>query len=333
LGGTVKQALLDRYGTPEEVVRCAEVPDPGKPGFDEVVFDVLAFPINPADLSMCRGTYGPPPSLPATPGAECIGRVVAVGAGVSSIRTGDLVINLERQNWTQKRRVREDSVVVVPPTIDPIQGSMLRINPATAQLLLTDVTALRRADWVIQNVANSAVGRHVIRLAHERGLRTINIVRRESVLDELRALGADLCLLDTPDVAHIVSSETSGALARLGLDAVSGGATARIATAVGEGGVVCNYGAMSRDDPVMSRLTLSARAQSLVGFNLGRSMARRSLAEVRALYADLGRRVAEGTMQTPIEKVFPIEEIQAALSYAQQAGRAGKVVVQPNGRP
>ena len=51
----MKQAVLERYGQPEEVVHCVEVPDVGQPGPGEVVFDVLAFPINPADISMCKG--------------------------------------------------------------------------------------------------------------------------------------------------------------------------------------------------------------------------------------------------------------------------------------
>src|SRR3989442_7296952 len=106
----MKQILLERYGQPEEVLRCADVPDVGAPGAGEVVFDVLAFPINPADLSMCRGTYRLRPPLPATPGAECVGRVTAVGPGVSHIAAGDLVINLQRENWAQRRRVKAADV-------------------------------------------------------------------------------------------------------------------------------------------------------------------------------------------------------------------------------
>src|SRR5262245_20336300 len=83
---TMKQVVIDRYGEPEDVARCADVPDVGSPGPGEVVFDVLAFPINPADVSFCRGTYRLKPTLPATPGAEAIGRVAAVGAGVSHVR-------------------------------------------------------------------------------------------------------------------------------------------------------------------------------------------------------------------------------------------------------
>jgi NADPH:quinone reductase-like Zn-dependent oxidoreductase len=327
----MKQVLIDRYGPPEEVARCADVPDVGPPSAGEVVFDVVAFPINPADVSFCRGTYRLRPPLPATPGAECLGRVAAVGEGVSHVKPGDLVINLARENWAQRRRVKADDVIPVPSTLDLRQGAMLRINPPTALLMLTDIVELQPGDWVIQNVANSAVGRLVIRLARARGVRTMNVVRRESLFAELQALGADACAVDGPDLADTVKAGTGGAPIRLGLDAVSGRATARLALCVAEGGVVCNYGSMSGEDPVMPRAALIAGGQTLVGFILGRALARRSLAEVRAIYAELGDQVLKGTLSAPVEKVYPIEEIKAALTRAQQGERHGKVLVTPNG--
>ncbi|HEU4370360.1 MAG TPA: zinc-dependent alcohol dehydrogenase family protein [Methylomirabilota bacterium] len=326
----MKQVLIDRYGPPEEVARCAEVPDVGAPGAGEVVFDVLAFPINPADISFCRGTYRLRPTLPATPGAECVGRVTAVGTGVSHVRPGDLVINLQRENWAQKRRVAADDVVVVPPRTDLRQAAMLRINPPTALLLLTDVVALKPGAWLIQNVANSAVGRLLISLARARGLRTMNVVRRDSLLAELKALGADGCVVDGPDLAGAVKAQTGSAPIRLGLDAVSGRATARLASCVTEGGVVCNYGSMSGEDPVMSRAALTSGGQTLVGFTLGRALATRSLGRIRALYADLGRQLLDGKLSAPVEQVYPIDDIKTALAHAQRGERGGKILVAPN---
>jgi mitochondrial enoyl-[acyl-carrier protein] reductase / trans-2-enoyl-CoA reductase len=328
----MKQAILERYGTPEDGVRCVDGPDVGSPGAGEVVFDVLAFPINPADISMCRGSYRLRPTLPATPGAECLGRVTAVGAGVTHVRLGDLVINLQRENWAQRRRVRGDDVIAIPAGIDVLQGAMLRINPPTALLLLTDVVALKPGDWIIQNVANSAVGRLVITLARARGIRTVNVVRRESLFAELTALGADVCVVDSPELAETVKARTGGGAIRLGLDAVSGRATARLSACVGEGGVVCNYGSMSSEDPVMARSALVGNGQSLVGFILGRGLATRSLAQIRAIYADLGEQVLKGVLTAPVEKVYPIEEIKAALAHAQRGERSGKILVLPNGR-
>ena len=327
----MKQVLIDRYGPPEEVARCAEVPDVGAPAAGEVVFDVLAFPINPADISLCKGTYRLKPTLPATPGAECIGRVTAVGAGVSHVKPGDLVINLQRENWAQKRRVKGGDVLPVPPRMDLRQAAMLRINPPTALLLLTQIVELKPGDWVIQNVANSAVGRLVIPLARARGLRTMNVVRRESLFSELRALGADGCAVDGPELAEQVKAQTGGAPIRLGLDAVSGRATARLSLCLGDRGVVCNYGSMSGEDPVMPRSALTNSGQALVGFTLGRGLARHSLDEVRTIYADLGQQVLDGKLFAPVEKVYPIEEIAAALAHAQRGERTGKILVAPNG--
>jgi NADPH:quinone reductase-like Zn-dependent oxidoreductase len=326
----MKQAVLEKYGQPEDVVRCVDAPDVGAPDAGEVVFDVLAFPINPADISMCKGSYRLRPALPATPGAECIGRVTAVGTGVAHVRPGDLVVTLQRENWAQKRRVKADDVIPVPAGIDLRQGAMLRINPPTALLLLSDVVTLRPGDWIIQNVANSAVGRLVIRLARRRGIRTMNVVRRESLFGELTALGADACAVDGPDLAETVKARTAGAPIRLGLDAVSGRATARLSSCVGEGGVVCNYGSMTGEDPVMSRAALIGNGQSLVGFILGRALATRSLAQVRAIYAELAEQIMNGTLSAPVEKIYPIDEIKAALAHAQRGERSGKILVAPN---
>ena len=49
--------------------------------------------------------------------------------------------------------------------------------------------------------------------------------------------------------------------------------------------------------------------------------------EIRAIYADLGRQVADGTLSAPVEKVYPIEEIKTALAHAQRGERSGKILV------
>jgi trans-2-enoyl-CoA reductase len=328
----MKQVVIDRYGAPEEVARCAEAPDVGAPAAGEVVFDVLAFPINPADISFCRGTYRLRPSLPATPGAECVGRLTAVGATVTHVKPGDLVINMQRENWAQQRRVKGEDVIAVPPRMDLRQAAMLRINPPTALLLLTDIVTLKSGDWIIQNVANSAVGRLVIGLARQRGIRTVNVVRRDALFAELKGLGADVCVVDDVEVSETVKRLTGGAAIRLGLDAVSGRATAQLSSCLADGGVVCNYGSMSGEDPTMPRGALTSGGQTLVGFILGRGLASRSTIEVHDLYADLGRQIVSGALPAaPVAKVYAIEEIKYALAHAQRGERGGKILVAPNG--
>lgn len=327
----MKQVQIASYGTPSDVAACVEVPDVGAPGAGEVVFDVLAFPINPADLWFCRGSYRLKPPLPATPGAECVGRVVAVGAGVTHVKPGDLVINLQRENWAQRRRVKGEDAIPLPAGIDLKQAAMVRINPPTAMLLLSDIVPVQADEWVIQNVANSAVGKLLIRQARARGLKTVNVVRREALFAELKALGADACVVDGPDLEAKVKAATGGAPIRLGVDAVAGEATGRIAECLADNGTVCTYGSMTGEDPIVHRSALIYRGVSLTGFMLGRGLAKRSAEQVRAIYADLAGQVMSGALSAPVEKVYPIEEIKAALARADQGERTGKILVAPNG--
>jgi NADPH:quinone reductase-like Zn-dependent oxidoreductase len=326
----MKKVEITDYGAPETVAHCIEAPDVGAPGSGEIVFDVLAFPINPADISFCRGNYRLHPPLPATPGAECVGRVAAVGAGVGDIRPGELVIHMQRENWVQRRRIPAADAIPLPTGLDLAQAAMLRINPATALLLLEDHAALKPGDWVIQDVANSAVGRHLIVLAKAKGARTVNVVRRDDVAAELKALGADIVLVDGPDLAQRARTATGGAPIRLGIDAVSGEACKRIAECVADGGVVVSYGSMSGADPVMSRAALS-RGVRLTAFTLGDGLAKRTTAQIRALYADLAVKLRDGVLKAPVEATYPIENIKQALAHAQRGGRSGKVLVLPNG--
>jgi len=326
----MKKVEITDYGTPEAVAHCIEAPDVGAPGPGEIVFDVLAFPINPADISFCRGNYRLHPPLPATPGAECVGRVVAVGAGVNDIRPGDLVASMQRENWVQRRRISAEDAIPLPSGLDIKQAAMLRINPATALLLLEDHVDLKPGDWVIQNVANSAVGRHLIVIAKAKGVRTLNVVRRDDVTSELTALGADVVLRDGPDLPQRAQQATGGAPIQLGIDAVSGDACKRIADCVANTGVVVTYGSMSGADPVISRAALG-RGVSLKSFMLGDGLAKRSREKVRTIYADLGAKLRDGVLKAPIDATYPIEEIKQALAHAQRGGRDGKVLVLPNG--
>jgi NADPH:quinone reductase-like Zn-dependent oxidoreductase len=328
----VKQVLIDRYGTPWEVARCAEVPDVGAPADDEVVFDVLAFPINPADMSFCRGSYRLKPPLPATPGAECVGRAAAVGASVKHVKPGDLVINLQRENWAEHRKVKGDDAIPLPAGIDLRQAAMVRINPPTALLMLTDFVELRPGDWVIQNVANSAVGRLVIVLAKQRGARTINVVRRSELAGELKKLGADIVLVDGDDLAQKVAQASSEARIMLGLEAIGGAATGRLADCLATDGTLVHYGSMSGEDPEVGRSNFIYRGVRLTGFMLGRFLARRTPEQIRAIYADLAGQVMKGTLSAPVDTVYPIDKIKEALAHADKGGRNGKILVSPRGQ-
>jgi NADPH:quinone reductase-like Zn-dependent oxidoreductase len=51
----MKVVRYEQTGIPEEVIACVEMPDPGPPGPGDIVADIEAFPINPADVHQLTG--------------------------------------------------------------------------------------------------------------------------------------------------------------------------------------------------------------------------------------------------------------------------------------
>jgi mitochondrial enoyl-[acyl-carrier protein] reductase / trans-2-enoyl-CoA reductase len=327
----MKQVRFTAFGTPPEVAACVEVPDVGAPAPDEVVIEVLAFPINPADLLTITGGYAIRPELPATLGAEGVGRIAAVGAEVRDLAVGDRVINLGRDNWCQRRKVPAAQALKVPANADLLQLAMLKVNPATASMMLHRYVDLRRGQWLIQDAANSGVGTSLIRLAAAAGIRSANVVRREALIAPLRAIGADVVVVDGPDLAERVREATGGAAIRLAIDAIGGDLVLRLADCLAEGGTVVNYGLLSGQPCQLGAHHTIFKGITLTGFWLQKQLTSMARPELEKLYADLAARVAGGTLRVEVEATYPIEEIKAALAHAGREGRGGKILVLPNG--
>ena len=155
------------------------------------------------------------------------------------------MINLGRDNWCQQRKVPAAQALAVPADADLLQLAMLKVNPATALMMLRNYVELQPGDWVIQDAANSGVGTNLIRLARAEGIRTVNVVRRESLIAPLQAIGADVVVVDGPDLAERVRQATGGGAIRLAIDAIGGDIVLRLADCLAEGGTVVNYGLLS----------------------------------------------------------------------------------------
>ncbi|HNW41060.1 MAG TPA: zinc-dependent alcohol dehydrogenase family protein, partial [Opitutaceae bacterium] len=203
------------------------------------------------------------------------------------------------------------------------------VNPPTAALLLSEFVTLEPGEWVIQNTANSAVGRYLIQLAQRRGLRTVNVVRREEAAASLRAMGAEVVLTDGPDLDKRVAGATDKAKIRLGIDATGGAATDRIARSLAVGGTVVNYGAMSGEACKIAPASFVFRDITLRGFWLAYWFRRASVDTQRALFSELAQLVASGELSAPVQATYPLEQIKEAIVAAASPGRDGKVVIVP----
>ncbi|HZI15077.1 MAG TPA: zinc-dependent alcohol dehydrogenase family protein [Myxococcus sp.] len=326
----MKAVRFSAFGQPLKVVEVMDLPDAElKPG--EARVEVLATPINPSDLLTLTGQYGSLPKLPGVPGNEGVGRVVEV-KDASNVRVGETVfLPMGAGTWRTQLTAPAAELLPVPPGTDVKQASMMFINPPTAEVLLRQFVQLQPGEWVIQNAANSAVGRYIITLAKLAGYKTLNVVRRDELAPELTALGADAVMVESDELPALVREATGGAKVRLAIDAVGGDATRRLGDCLAPGGVVVNYGIMSGKDPKLSAQATIFKDITLRGFWLVNWMRRAPREEQRATFARLAKLMAEGTLKTPVEGTYSLEQIQDALARAMEGGRAGKVLLTPNG--
>ncbi len=327
----MKSVQLSAVGPAEKVVKCIDVPDPGAPDKGEVLVDIVACSINPADILLIEGNYATVPQPPCPLGIEGAGTVAAVGTGVSSLKVGDKVMSLARTNWVQQIRDKAQAFIRLPDDVDLAQAAMLKVNVATAHLMLSSYVSLSAGDWLIQNAANSGVGVDLIRLAHADRVRSVNIVRREALIEPLKALGADVVVVDGPDLKSRVDKETGGAHIKLGIDAVGGSAIGRLTDCVGDGGTVVNYGLLSGEPCQINAFNFVFRDITLTGFWLAKLMRSMSFEQIQDMYDQLARRLTDGTIHVDIEASYPLEKISDAMAHAKRESRGGKVQLRPNG--
>jgi NADPH:quinone reductase-like Zn-dependent oxidoreductase len=320
----MKAIQIEAFAKPAEVLKTVDVPDVGAPAANEVVIAVEASPINQYDLLLIAGGYGYRPRLPATMGTEGAGRVVAVGAAVEHLKEGDrTLVPFLHPAWAE--RVKTDAQWLQPlPPGDIRQFAMMGVNPPTASLLLTDIVKLPPGSWVIQNGANSGVGRAMIAIAQSLGLRSVNVVRREAVVAELTALGGDVVLLDGPDLAKRVAAATGNAPIALALDGVGDTSPANLMGCLSDSGVLVSYGGTSRKPMVVQPGRLIFNKQTIRGFWLLYWYQSAKPDEIAAMFDRLAPLVAAGEIATPVAATFAFDQVGEAIAAVAQSG--GKVL-------
>ncbi|VVT56337.1 uncharacterized protein SAPINGB_P004981 [Magnusiomyces paraingens] len=262
-------AVFVHTGDPQQVIQVESATLPA-PAADEILLKNLAATLNPSDVGTVWGTYAtiPPRSTLYTSepsaiiGNEAIFEVVSVGKDVTSFKPGDWAFPSAKTSGTWCTHIVGKAIhfMPVPKISDPVLTSQAFINPTTAYQLLKTYLDLEKDDWVVQNGANSAVGRATIQLAREWGIKTLNIIRErpdvEDLKKELLALGATAVVTDKeiadPDfVKTALPKITGGGNVRLGLECVGGKSAQYVGSALSHGGTLVIYGCMSMTSPVL----------------------------------------------------------------------------------
>jgi NADPH:quinone reductase-like Zn-dependent oxidoreductase len=308
------------FGNPAETLKLVDVPAPKAPGADDVLLEMEFAPINANDMLIITGQFKFATEVPAFVGNEGVGRVVEVGANVKNVKVGDRVLApLYSWTWRETLTVAAERLDALPDTIDPRQLAMLRINPVTAVLLLEQFVDLKEGDWIVQSMGNSGVGRSVIALAKARGIRTISFVRREALIPELKAAGADVVLVDGPGATDAIKAAVGDGNLRLALDGLSGPFAARLIGLLSQNGTLVSYSFLSGDMTIpVNPIDLHARGIVVRGLYQGLP---EYADHIQAAIDKSIELMASGALRLAVDAVYALDDLDTAVAHALSGGK------------
>lgn len=331
----MKAVRFQNTGEPADVLHVEEleVPRP-KPG--EVLVRMLASPVNPSDLMFVRGRYTTAPNCPATPGFEGVGVVESSGGGLRGrLFAGRRVAVLNRRggNWAEYAVVPSSQIIPLSSSLSLEQAATFFVNPATAWVMTQEVLQVPRGAWLLQTAAGSELGRMIIRLGRHCGFRTFNVVRRQSVANELLGLGADhVHVMDeSPDSSTALSASIREVISpdgvRFAIDSVGGATGSAVVNTLANNGRLLAFGTLSNQPLLFSPRVLMTTGSSVEGFWLGHFMDQKGLIFKLRLVRQLTRLIRNGVFASRIAAHRSLSEISNAVRDAGRDGSCGKVLL------
>jgi NADPH2:quinone reductase len=314
------------YGDPS-VLEWRERPDPA-PGPGEVAIRVTQTGVNFADTQARRGTYHGGQQPPFVPGLDCVGTIVALGAGVDGFELGQRVAAFPPAGSYAQ-------IVVVPVvTTYPLHPAIPDDDAASLLMLVTAYNVLSFAgriapgESVLVHAAAGGVGSTAVQIARALGAGTIfGTVGSEEKRAVALAAGADVVInYRNEDFARGVLDATGGRGVDLILDSVAGEVFTAGLTALAPFGRLVVYGMASGTPGTVRTNELHSSNRAVVGYSSGSYRKLRPEALRPAAEASL-HLVAEGKVHVVIGARFPLREAAEAHGLVESRGGHGKVLL------
>jgi len=316
-------ARFENFGTPSRVLKFTSEKVSDQVKGSQVLVKMMAAPVHHADLNIIQGRYPLQPQLPAVPGIEGVGEVLATGPDATGFNYRDWVVPRDPLLGTWRTHLICDAKQLrkVPATISPQAAATMSINPPTAFCLLDEFVKLQAGDVIIQSGGNSSVAQLVAQIANSRGIKVISVVRQtgdegnDDLVARLKKFGATMVVttdyLKTPNFIELTSEFPKPKLA---LDAVGGTVATDLARRLAPGGTLVSYGAMAKQPLEFPSSLFLFNDIKVKGFWLSQWLQSHSEQEVDQLYAKIFGLLEQQKLFTWLER-HPFES-EEAFQYA-----------------
>jgi NADPH2:quinone reductase len=314
--------LLDVGGP--EVMTLREVPIP-VPAARQVLVNIAASGVNFIDLYVREGRYGNQP--PFTPGQEAAGTVVAVGEGVTTVKTGDRVAWCSvLGTYAQFALAPADRIVPIPDGVSFEQAAAVMLQGMTAHYLAHSAYSIGRGDEILIHAGAGGVGLLLTQVAKSLGARVLVTVSSEEKGALCRDAGADEVILYTQvDFAAEVQRLTAGRGLAVVYDAVGKTTFDKSLLALKSRGTLVLYGSASGPVPPFDPERLAKKALYLTRPLLGAYTVTRSELLTRA--TDVMNAVMKGRLRVKVERTYPLAEAAQAHRDLESRKTTGKLLL------
>ena len=324
----MKAIRVHSFGGPE-VLQLETVDDP-VPGAGEVVIEIRAAGVNPADTYMRSGTYAVLPKLPYIPGGDGGGVVSAIGPGVTEHKVGDRVfvgtaLSFDLTGcYAEKVKRKASEVLSLPKGVTFAQAAAFGVSYPTAHYALFERGGAQRGETVFISGASGSVGSSAIQLAKRAGLTVIGSAGTSKGLELVRAEGADQAVNHAQEgCINEVRRFTGGKGPELILEMLANvnlAADMDVAAKFGRIIVIGNRGEITINPRVAMAKDLDIRG--LVLWNA-------TAAQVKSMMQDILAGVAEGSLRPVVGREMRLSEAAAAHLAVLEHGVGGKLVLIP----
>jgi NADPH:quinone reductase len=321
----MQAVVFDRVGEAADVLALRDVAPPS-PGPGEVLIQVRARSIQPADLLFIAGRYRVAPRFPQVAGFDGSGVIVELGAAVTGLRVGQRVAFRHPGAWAEIAAVPAETVYPVPDDLSARLADdvvcQFALNPLTAWGLL-DVVSPKAGSCILATAGHSVVARLLAALAQQRELRIWRLARNgggyvmlSGERDEVIASGSTMAeTLKTTAPFDIV------------LDPVGGPTTIELMDAMVSGGHLVSYGVLDDRPFEIRAATMIYRNVKWQGFGISFWLSRSSGDTLRRAQRDCWELLSRQPSVVPVVGRHILAEFQHALQSLLANRTAGKILL------
>jgi len=300
------------------------------PGAGEILLKVEATSLGFVDALVMRGLYQVQPPLPFTPGGEIVGRVEALGDGVTGFMPGQRIAGWQfGGGLAEQAIVRAASSVAVPDALDAVDASALILDFLTAYYGLFDRGHFQAGQSLLVTGASGGVGSAAVQLANASGGTVVALASGEAKMRHAAALGAELVLdYRDPDWRAQLKARHPAGVDRV-FDPVGGALLEACFRSLAKHGRHLVVGFASGDGiPRLPANLPLLKSGELAGVD-ARYLGESDPARVRTILEIIFRLAERGRIRAVVDQVFTLAEAQAAFRTLASSARIGKIVVTP----